>query len=540
MGNPGSGLVWECQPELQVGGKKLKLDPFLRGFCAVVLWVGALAVATPSQRAHARPQAEPSTQPQTLLLDEARTVYLGNLKRREHGLPPIKWNKQLTEAARWFGWDSVANRPAGYCEHTDTQNRVPLTRTQNFGYKGLSGAENVFCGGVQFMTPEQAIAAWMNSDGHRGNILDPNTQEIGVGFYRDGDRGYAVQDFGRDESFTPLIINDEAITTTNSQVSLYLHNRANDRIEGPGKTISMMVSNDVSFSGANWEPYTAEKTWDLAAGNGWRTVYVKTRDALSRGAIISDTIYVGEEPDWAAIGDGAMSTNQASADLNNIGSPGWNQVQFSPGWVIDSVTNLQVFYGASNVRTDNSSWGGSAICLNGGGAEAAGRLWTSTFYEDVPMQAYFRVRVSDNSSPNEVLRLQVTGGENVSPMLSVKGTDFASGADYQDFQVPFVFHRTDAQAFLMFEFWRSGNADICVDAVSIFPQPSEIAADKHMTVQPPDGNYRGQVLWGRYANDAGQFTAITEFDPYTNATPPSPAPPVDPQFHLYLAALAKN
>jgi len=501
----------------------------------------AMAMVAAPQRAHARPQAEPSTQPQALLLDEAQTVYLGNLKRRENGLPPIKWNKQLTVAARWFGWDSVANRPSGYCEHTDTQGRLPSVRTKDYGYKGLSGAENVFCGGVQFMTPDQAIAAWMNSAGHRGNILDPNTQEIGVGFYRDGDWSYAVQDFGRDESFTPLIINNEAITTTTSQVSLYLHNRTNDRIEGPGKTVSMMVSNNVNFSGASWEPYAAEKTWTLATGNGWRTVYVKTRDALNRSAIVSDTIYVGEQPNWAEMGDGVMSSNQASADLNNVGSAGWNQVQFSPGWVIDSVTNLQVFYGASNVRTDDSSWGGSAICLNGGGAEAAGRLWTSTFFENVPMQAYFRVRVSDNTSSNEVMRLQVTGGDNVSPVLSVKGSDFTQAGTYQDFRVPFVFHKTATQGFLMFEFWRSGGADICVDAVSIFPQPSAIAADKRMSVQPPDGNYRGQVLWGRYANETGQFSAITEFDPYTNAAPPAPAPPpVDPKFRIFLAALKKN
>ena len=51
---------------------------------------------------HAQGGYEPGVQIQTLLYDEARTVYLGNLARRDNGLPPLRWNRQLTHAARWF------------------------------------------------------------------------------------------------------------------------------------------------------------------------------------------------------------------------------------------------------------------------------------------------------------------------------------------------------------------------------------------------------------------------------------------------------
>src|SRR5512132_3041240 len=85
---------------------------------------------------------DPTVQTPTLLYDEARTVYLGNLARRDNGIPPLRWNRQLTHAARWFSWDSTENRPSGFCGHQDTQGHWPDYRTVVYGYLGFSGAEN--------------------------------------------------------------------------------------------------------------------------------------------------------------------------------------------------------------------------------------------------------------------------------------------------------------------------------------------------------------------------------------------------------------
>ena len=54
-----------------------------------------------------------SSQPPERVYKEARTVYLDNLARRQNGVAPLRWNRQLTAAARWFSWDSVENRPGG-------------------------------------------------------------------------------------------------------------------------------------------------------------------------------------------------------------------------------------------------------------------------------------------------------------------------------------------------------------------------------------------------------------------------------------------
>jgi hypothetical protein len=64
----------------------------------------------------------------------------------------------------------------------------------------------------------------MDSPGHRSNLLDPNSREIGLGYYlreEDG-RGYVTQDFGHDPVYPPVIIENEAITTTSTVLNLYI------------------------------------------------------------------------------------------------------------------------------------------------------------------------------------------------------------------------------------------------------------------------------------------------------------------------------
>lgn len=68
---------------------------------------------------------------------------------------------------------------------------------------------------------------------------------------------------------TSILINTGAGTTLSSRVTLTLS------AEGAQE---MMISNNASFSGAGWEPYTTTKEWDLSSGNGVKIVYAKFRD----------------------------------------------------------------------------------------------------------------------------------------------------------------------------------------------------------------------------------------------------------------------
>jgi hypothetical protein len=90
-----------------------------------------------------------------------------------------------------------------------------------------------------------------------------------------------------------------------------------------------------------------------------------------------------------------------------------------------------------------------------------------------------------------------------------------------------VYNTNPDDVFLIFQFWRSGSADLYVDAVSIFSTPQPVTSP--LTWSLPGGNYRGQGVWVRYTNGS-QFSAITE------AATSQPALRVSPAALAFLAA----
>jgi len=453
----------------------------------------------------------PPPQPASLVYDEMCTVYLGNLARRDNGVPPLRWNAQMTEAARWFSWDSVENRPGGYCGHQDTLGRWPSERVPAFGYKGGCGAENCFCG---YVTPEYAIEGWMASEGHRANLLDPNSREVGLGYYRrDSDgRGYVTQDFGEDAVYPPLVIAYEAITTTSPSVNLYIYDRSGGGgFAGLGPATEMMVANDRCFTGASWEPYSAEKTWTLKPDTGWRTVYVKTRDAMGRTTIASDTIYLGQSAPLEELGLHLASSTTDQVTLYRLDGGSLPYVQFSQNWFADDTFDtFTLWWGNGERVSDPDALGGTAFRLRPGDGESFAWVWDTRFLKDSPFVAYFRLKASDNTLSSEVTRISVKGGGTEYGPLSLKGTDFASANIYQEFPITFTFRTNPDDVFLFFNFWRSGQADVYVDGVYIFTDPQLVQSP--FTWMVPRGNYRGSGVWLRYTDGTGNFSPVEEAD----------------------------
>jgi len=487
----------------------------MKSFRSIIILIILLSFAPPKAQGTTDQAAD-------LLFDEARTVYLGNLQRRQNGVPPLRWNRQLTDAARWFSWDSTENRPSGFCDHQDTLGGWPGDRTLRFGYLGGAGAENAFCG---YVTPDNAIQGWMNSAGHRANLLDPNSREIGLGYYRrssDG-RGYVTQDFGADAVYAPVIIEDEALNTTSQQVALYIYDRQN----GGGfsefnPATEMMVSKDRCFTGASWEPFQTAKSWSLDPGQGWRSVYVKTRDTLGRTMTVSDTIYLGGSLPLSELGYAQMSTTTDRVTLYDLNGGNFSQVQFSLDWRVDNTfSTFGLNWGNGQAVNDASAWGGSAFRMYDGDGESMAWVWTTEFIRNTPMIAYVRLKVSNNQSTNEVARIAVEG-DAVPRQITLKGTDFISPNQYQEFAIPFSF--VTGQDFLIFEFWRSGTADVVFDALTIFTTPQSISSPHTWVV--PGGNYRGQGVWVRYTNGSTQFSAISEANTSSNGIGLSGANPV--------------
>jgi len=129
---------------------------------------------------------------------EQQVIDLVNQERTSRGLNPLKRSEGLTIAARYQAADMSQDN---YFSH-DTFDRQggnlvkkcgPWERIANY-YSGANG-ENAAAG---YGTPQSVMNGWMNSSGHRANILNPSTVSIGVGFYQgSGDyHSYWVQDFG--------------------------------------------------------------------------------------------------------------------------------------------------------------------------------------------------------------------------------------------------------------------------------------------------------------------------------------------------------
>lgn len=453
---------------------------------------------------------DPTEQSEALIYNEAQTVYLGNLARQnEAGVPPLRWNRQLTYAGRWFSWDSVENRVDPYCGHQDTLGGWPSDRALTFGYLGGAGAENAFCG---YVTPQQAIDGWLNSPGHRANLLAEGHREIGLGYYRrDADgRGYVAQMFGADAVYPPVVIENEAIATINPTVNLYIYDRTGGGgFAGAAPAAEMMVSNDQCFSSAAWEPYTARKSWTMTGGDGWKSVYVKTRDDFGRTISVADSIFLGANAPLNEIGPEQMSSTQPQVTLYDLDGGSWPRAQFSLGWLADDSNNtFNKWWGNGQPVNDAAAWGGTAYRLYPGDGESFAWVYDTGFMKNTPLVAYFRLKVNDNSSPSEVGRISVAGGGTEYGPISLKGADFTAENQYQEFALPFTFHDTD-DVFLKFQFWRSGSADLYVDAVSIFSAPQTFSSPQTWAV--PGGNYRGQGVWVRYSNETGTlFSDLAE------------------------------
>jgi uncharacterized protein YkwD len=117
---------------------------------------------------------------------ESEVFELTNQVRRRHGLSPLQWNHKLIAAAQNYTkvMESL-NCLSHNCDNSNLGERV-----KRAGYRFSYVGENVAHG---YKTPEEAVRGWMNSSGHRKNLLNPNYQEIGVGYLN----GYWTQVFGR-------------------------------------------------------------------------------------------------------------------------------------------------------------------------------------------------------------------------------------------------------------------------------------------------------------------------------------------------------
>ncbi|MEG4215440.1 CAP domain-containing protein [Microcoleus sp. Pol14C6] len=106
-----------------------------------------------------------------------RVLELTNLERSKLGLSPLTLNTQLLNAAENHSQNMALQ---DFFSHTGKDGSSLGSRISATGYQFSTAAENIAAGSS---TPEQVVSSWMNSSGHRANILNPNLKEIGIGYY---------------------------------------------------------------------------------------------------------------------------------------------------------------------------------------------------------------------------------------------------------------------------------------------------------------------------------------------------------------------
>ncbi|MDM5153924.1 CAP domain-containing protein [Bacillus sp. DX1.1] len=118
---------------------------------------------------------------------EQRVVELTNAERTKQGLPALKVDAELSKVARIKSEDMQKNN---YFDHNSPTYGSPFDMMKKFGISYKSAGENIAQGQ---RTPEEVVQAWMNSEGHRANILNSGFTHIGVGYVESGN--YWTQQF---------------------------------------------------------------------------------------------------------------------------------------------------------------------------------------------------------------------------------------------------------------------------------------------------------------------------------------------------------
>lgn len=106
---------------------------------------------------------------------EDEVVRLINKERTSRGLQALTVNWELARVARYKSQDMIDKN---YFSHTSPTYGSPFTMMQSFGLRFSAAAENIAYGQ---RTAQEVVNAWMNSAGHRANILSASYTQTGVG-----------------------------------------------------------------------------------------------------------------------------------------------------------------------------------------------------------------------------------------------------------------------------------------------------------------------------------------------------------------------
>ena len=138
---------------------------------------------TPQQKPESTPSKPSTTPEQKPSTDfssyQQQVLDLVNAERTKRGISALTLDSNLSSVATKKSQDMVNKN---YFDHTSPTYGSPFDMMKQFGISYRTAGENIAKGQK---TPQEVVTAWMNSEGHRKNILNPNFTNLGVGIAKD-------------------------------------------------------------------------------------------------------------------------------------------------------------------------------------------------------------------------------------------------------------------------------------------------------------------------------------------------------------------
>ena len=203
------------------------------------------ATPTPKPTEKPQPTPTPTTKPEPNPEQMAQEVIrLTNIERAKVGVAPLQYHAKLQQAAM-----VRAKEISILFSHGRPDGSVYTTAFSEAGV-GCPDSENM---GKGAFTAEQIVRAWMNSPGHKANMLSSTSTHIGVGFYKSSTGGYYwIQDFSSDPDKTYAITcNANGGLFEDGQETKTFHCPADVEIEF-AKHIPTPTRDGYTFAGWSW------------------------------------------------------------------------------------------------------------------------------------------------------------------------------------------------------------------------------------------------------------------------------------------------
>jgi Cysteine-rich secretory protein family/Secretion system C-terminal sorting domain len=188
--------------------------------------------------------------------EEDEMLLLVNNLRSENGLAPLRINQNLNKASFDHSKDMADNN---YFDHTGLNGSTFGQRSKNAGYTGFAYGENIAAGSS---TVSGTFDQWKNSPGHRGNILNANSNEMGIGHASKVGSTYVhywTQIFGKGSTTlstpNPVALDTTALRVYPNPAQDIIYVDLNTKIQEPIKisiiniTGQVVYQNDSNYNG---------------------------------------------------------------------------------------------------------------------------------------------------------------------------------------------------------------------------------------------------------------------------------------------------